>query len=241
MLSDLAKVALKSIPTIRVYGTDCNYLSTIYPIATSFGLKINQGFWFNSPDTTSTIEAANLLVAYCQQNGWDVIDFITVGNEVINESYLTPAQLASVISTVGDILKQGGYTGDITTSEPPVSFERYPELCDADIDFVGINPHSYFDVSISASQAGTFVLGQKQIVENICKNKEVRITETGYPSKGNTNGLNVPSADNQRAAIKSILEVVGSDVTILTMYNDLWKQPGSYNVEQWFGAYDLLS
>lgn len=240
--SDLQKIVDKNIPSIRVYGTDCNYLSTVVPIAQKLGLKINQGFWFSSTGDSSVNEAAAAVVSWAQENTWDVFEFFTIGNEAINQGYMSVDELLSIMKEVRDILQDGGFEGNFTTSEPPVSFENHPELCKSDmLDIVGINPHSYFDADIDASQAGSFVAGQKKIVEEICTGKKVFITETGYPSQGNTNGLNVPSKENQAIAIKSILDTVGSEVTILTMYNDFWKDPGSYGIEQYFGAYDLLN
>lgn len=242
--SDLESIAAKSIPSIRVYGNDCNYLSTVLPIAKSLGLKVNQGFWFSNTDLLQITANAVALAAYANsvENGWDLFDYITIGNEAINSGFMNASELTAIIKSIKSTLKDAGYTGYFTTSEPPVTFEKYPELCDGDlIDFVGINPHSYFDADIDASQAGPFVAGQKAIVENICTSKQVVVTETGYPSQGDTNGLNVPSKENQKIAIKSILDTLGSDATLLTFRNDMWKDPGAYNIEQYFGIYDIIN
>ncbi|GMM37699.1 putative glucan endo-1,3-beta-D-glucosidase [Saccharomycopsis crataegensis] len=241
--SDLQKISDRSIPAIRVYGTDCNYLDTVLPIASSLGIKVNQGFWFSSTDLDPIQESAAALIAYVKTTteGWDLFECITIGNEAINGGYMEASSLMTIITAIKKTLRNSGYNGLITTAEPPVSFEDNPELCSGDLlDFVAINPHSYFDASIDATQAGSFVVGQQKIVEDICPGKEVIISETGYPSSGDTNGLNVPSAENQKAAIKSILECTNGEVTILTMYNDMWKSPGSYNIEQYFGVYELL-
>lgn len=69
---------------------------------------------------------------------------------------------------------------------------------------------------------------------------DVVVTETGYPSAGITNGKNVPSPLNQKIAIQNIFDIVGTNVTILTTFNDYWKQPGNYGIEQSFGIIQLL-
>lgn len=241
--SDLELIAGKGIKKIRVYGTDCNNFEGILPQCSKLGIKVNQGVWFTPGGGTSSIDGSvDDIISYGKSNGWDVFDFITVGNEAINDNYLTVSELMGKISSVKLQLKSNGYNGKVATSEPPVSFQRHPELCTkSDIDIVGINPHSYFDTSIGASQAGTFVSGQKLMVEGICGSKPVLITETGYPSQGDSNGLNQPSPDNQRKAIQSIIESTGSDCTILTTFNDFWKQPGPHGIEQYFGAITLFN
>ncbi|GMG34815.1 unnamed protein product [Ambrosiozyma monospora] len=69
---------------------------------------------------------------------------------------------------------------------------------------------------------------------------DIVVTETGYPSAGDQNGKNIPSAANQIIALTSILSDYGSDVTILSTYNDYWKSPGQYGIEQSFGAINLF-
>lgn len=241
---DLQLIKSKGIYEIRVYGTDCNYTSTILPIAASLGIKVNQGFWISDAGVdsitvpvTNFIEAVNAATDY----DWTLFSFITIGNEAIISNYCTVDELIAKIATVKSQLRTAGYTGKVTTSEPPVSFENNPELCtDSEIDFVGINPHSYFAPTYYAYQAGVFVKGQVEIVQSVCPGMDIFVTETGYPHGGDVNGNNDPTPENQLIALQSIFDDYGTDVTILTTFDDLWKQPGQYNIEQKFGMIDLL-
>ena len=238
--SDLQIIKNKGVSHIRVYGTDCNSLETVEPACAKLGIKINQGLWISSAGVDSINEPLQLLLAYGQSNGWDIFDYITVGNEAINSGYCTVSDLINKIKSVKTQLRAAGYTGDVTTSEPPVSFEKYPELCtESEIDFVGINPHSYFDPYCDAAGSGEFVKGQVEIVQKSCGTSKVVITETGYPSHGDVNGKNVPSNENQLIAVQSILDL-NSDVTILSFINDYWKNPGPYGIEQYFGINPIL-
>lgn len=204
-------------------------------------MKINQGFWIDSDGVNSIDGGVDALIAWAQENTWDVFDFITIGNEAVQAGYASVGELIDKISSVKSRLRAAGYNGRVTTSEPPVIFEQHPDLCtSSDIDFVGINSHSYFDVNSSADEAGSFVQGQIRIVQRICGDLDVVVTETGYPSSGNDNGRNHPSEDNQRIAIEALLDVVGSDITILSTYNDYWKAPGDYGIEQSFGVIQLF-
>lgn len=239
--SDLELIKSKGIPLVRIYGNDCNYLETVLPVCQSLGLKVNQGFWIGSSGVDSIDDAVDGLIQYASESGWDVFEYLTIGNEAIISQFCSVSDLINKISSVKSKLEAAGYTGKVTTAEPPVIFQRSPELCNsASIDFVSINSHSYFDPNSSAESSGSFVKNQKEMIEGICSGMEIQITETGYPSQGDTYGGNVPSVENQRLAIANILEETNGKVTILTLYNDYWKNPGPYGIEQSFGIIDLL-
>lgn len=236
--SDLNYIKNKGISHIRTYGTDCESLKSVLSVSKDLGIGVNQGVWMSDQGPSSLKQPLEDLSDYIKQNGDDVFDFITVANEAVIMGYATVDELLDTIKSAKKQLQAAGYTGQITTAEPPVSFNQHTDLCDDDspIDFVSINPHSYFNVDVDASQAGSFVKSEKDLVVKSCPNKKVVITETGYPSAGDTNGKNVPSLENQQIALKSLLEECGSDITILSTYNDYWKNPGPYNIEQHFGA-----
>ena len=245
VLSDLQLIQSKGVKELRVYGNDCNYLTTVLPVAKKLGLMINQGFWISSAGANSIDAAVDDLIKYITSGAasysWEIFSYFTVGNEAIIANYCSVDDLISKISQVRGKLEAAGYNGLITTSEPPVTFENNPQLCtEAQIDFVGINPHSYFDTYSSAETSGIFVKGQIELVKQYCGDKNIVVTETGYPNGGIQNGNNIPSPDNQRIAVQSILDVAGVDVTILSAFEDLWKNPGPYGIEQNFGIIQLL-
>lgn len=220
-------------------------MTTVLAVSKLLGLKVNQGFWISQAGVDSIDTAVDDLITYVSSGAatysWEIFSYFTIGNEAIIANYCTVADLISKIAEVKSKLQAAGYAGQVTTAEPPVTFENHPELCtESDIDFVGINPHSYFDPYSAAADAGVFVAGQIGIVKQYCGDKHIVVTETGYPSAGIQNGKNIPSVDNQRIAVQSILDVVGTDVTILTTFEDLWKSPGAYGIEQSFGIIQLL-
>lgn len=239
--SDLELVSSKGIKKIRVYGTDCGLYDTIIPKVKDLDMKINQGFWISDAGVDSIDDSVSEFIEWGSENGYDVFDFITVGNEAINSKYCSVSDLISKIKSVKSKLKDSGYKGKITTSEPPAIFTTNPSLCkDSNIDFVGINPHSYFNTVIGAKLAGWYVTSEQSLVSKAC-DMDVVITETGYPHKGTSNGDNYPSAKNQEIAIKSIMEKTNGQVTILSTFDDMWKHPGPHGIEQYFGAINLFN
>ncbi|ANB11466.1 Scw11p [Sugiyamaella lignohabitans] len=239
---DLALIASRNIPSIRVYATDCNSLQNVQPAAQALGLKINQGFWIDNSGVDSIDQSVSDVISYGQANGWDIFKVITVGNEAVLSGYCSASDLYQKILSVKSQLRGAGYNGPVTTAEVPDTYQANPELCGTDaVDYVSVNSHSYFNPGVAASGAGQFVLSQQQLTQQYCNRNDVTISETGYPHTGDVNGLNVPSPDNQRAAIESLLQAFNGQITILTTYDDYWKQPGPYNIEQHFGAISLFN
>ena len=242
VFSDLSQIKAKGVSNVRIYGTDCNSLGTVQPAAAKLGIKINQGLWITAAGVDSLDAGLQLLINYGKTNGWDIFNYITIGNEAIHSDYCSVEQLIAKIKSVKQALKDAGYSGQVTTSEPPVVFENSPDLCtQSGIDFVGINAHAYFDQYASAQTAGSFVKGQVQLIQNVCGTNNVVVTETGYPSAGKQNGNNIPSPENQRIAIQQILDEMNGQVTVLSSFDDMWKNPGPYGIEQSFGIIDILA
>ena len=48
-------------------------------------------------------------------------------------------------------------------------------------------------------------------------------TETGWPSAGGAAGKAVPSVENQKVAIKTIVETQGKNVILFSAFDDKWK------------------
>ncbi|QBM89533.1 Exo-beta-1,3-glucanase, GH17 family [Metschnikowia aff. pulcherrima] len=238
--SDLQLIQSKGISKLRLYGADCAVTTAVLPLCMELGITVNQGFWISSAGVDSIDGYVSLVVEWAETNGWSVFDFFTVGNEAVNDGSCTVSELIDKIASVKQILNNAGYSGEVTTSEPPVTFINHPSLCtDSVIDFVGVNPHSYFNANLYAYQAGEYITAQQKQVASICS-KSAFITETGYPHKGDSYGNNVPSDENQYLALASIMKYTGGDVTILTTYDDMWKNPGPHGIEQYFGMINLI-
>ena len=109
-------------------------------------------------------------------------------------------------------------------------------LCDIS-DYLAVNCHPYFS-GIEALTSGTWLQQQTAQLKSHCNNgKDILITESGWPNAGNTLGQAVPSTESQVLALQSLGKVMGHQVVMFTMYNDYWKDPGPYNVEQRWGIY----
>ncbi|KAK9462263.1 glycoside hydrolase superfamily [Lipomyces oligophaga] len=240
--SDFELIVSKQIMTVRIYGTDCDSISTVEGQLDDYGLTVVQGLWIDDTGVDSIDTGLDDLITWGSENSnWDLVEMIIIGNEAVSNGYCTADELLTKITSVRTQLQDAGYTGPITTAESPDIFINNASLCQSDsLDLVGINSHPYFDASSSAESAGTFNENQIALTKAACNDKEVFITESGYPSAGIVNGGNVPSVANQKIAIEKILEASQGNLIIFTVYNDLWKSLGPYGVEQSFGIIDLL-
>lgn len=232
---DLYLIKSKGFKLIRVYDVDCYFFSTILPVSKNLNIKIAQGLRIqnNVNDVNGSLDE---IISYSKINGWDIFEFFIVGNEVVFENKVSSNDLLQKISEIREIFKINGYDRAFTTAEPAVIYKFNNDLCHSNVlDFIGINSHPYFNPSISHLEAGSFVRNEIIEIESIC-GKKARVLESGYPSQGNHNGLNVPSFDHQKIAIKSIIENTDSDVILLSTFDDFWKVQNNFNIEHHFGV-----
>ena len=124
VLSDLQLIHSKGINELRVYGNDCNYLSTILKAAKQTGFKVNQGFWISDAGVNSIDTAVDDFISYVTSGsggfGWKLFSYLTIGQQWL----LFCFRLISKISEVKGKLQNAGYSGKVTTSEPPSPLKR---------------------------------------------------------------------------------------------------------------------
>ncbi|PQE28086.1 cell wall glucanase protein [Rutstroemia sp. NJR-2017a WRK4] len=224
--------------TVRLYGVDCNQITTGIVAAKKYGFKIFAGLYNYgsvSADAQTLITAVN--------GDWSTISTIAVGNEWVNNGVTDPAGVATAVSTVKGLLKAAGYTGKLVSVDTLAATKQYPALCNnADIDFCAVNCHPFFDTNTDAASAGSFITTQitelRALLSN--PNMEIVITETGWPSSGTSHDKAVVSKDAQTtaiAAIKSAFSSNQSNLFLFSTFNDYWKVNSAalYNAEQAWG------
>lgn len=240
--ADVASIADAGFTVLRVYSTDCDTLTSVGPAAAKYGVKLITGIFISevgcangSPDVDDQISALK------EWGQWDLVELMTVGNEALYDGYCTAQELVDLISHVKSELSD--YTGPYTTTDIVAAWQEteVQELvCDA-VDVVAANVHSYFSADTAPIDAGDFVKGQIEIVEQACGgSKKGYVLECGYPTAGATNGLNIPSVANQKIAITSIQEAIGDRVVFFSLFDDQWKEPGTCECEQHWGVGSLF-
>ncbi|GMM34115.1 hypothetical protein DASC09_014400 [Saccharomycopsis crataegensis] len=228
--SDFAK--LTDFDVIRIYDTDCSQVENVLQ-AKSDSQKIFVGIFYVSSIDSSVSTIASAVGSY---GSWDDIYAVSVGNELVNNNEASVSDIQSYISQAKSALSAHNYNGKVVSVDTFNAVIAHTELCTAG-DFIAINAHAFFDSTCSAANAGEWLKKTIEEVASACNvdSDQILITESGWPSAGNDNGDAIPGEDNQTTAISAIKETVGDQVLLFTAFNDLWKQPGAFDVEQHFG------
>lgn len=225
--------ALSGYSIIRLYGVDCDQVAQVLKAKTS-SQKIFAGI-YDVSDISGGVET--LASAVKSYGSWDDIYTVSIGNELVNAGSATPSQIGTYVSEGRSALKSAGYTGSVVSVDTFIAVINNPDLCQYS-DYMAVNAHAFFDGQIASADAGSWVLQQIQRVWTACGGeKNVLITETGWPHKGDTNGVAVPSKANQQSAISSIKSTCGDSSIIFTAYDDLWKTDSgsTFNAEKYWG------
>lgn len=223
--------AISDFAMVRIYGTDCNQTATVLSAASAKNINVFAGVY----DVTQVSSEIQTIIDAVNGN-WNNIHTVSIGNEGVNDDAYTVADVVSAIGTARSQLQSAGYTGNVVTVDTFVAMIANPELCQAS-DYAAANCHAFFDGSVTAQDAGKWVLGQAQRVSEACGGKDTMITETGWPSQGDTNGVAVPSEQNQVDAINSIKSAFSNNIVLFSAFNDYWKQnnAGTYGAEHYWG------
>lgn len=220
---------------IRLYSVDCLGIENVVAAISSLQ-KLFLGIWTIDAWATDLPSMAEQVLT--GSRGWDAVHTVSIGNEVVNLGTNTVAQVKSAVSSARLWFKSNAsdYSGYIVAVDTLAAVMADSSMCDIS-DYLAVNCHPYFS-GVEALTSGTWLKTQADSLQSLCNNgKDILITESGWPTYGDTIGLAVPSEDDQYLAIKAIATEMGSEVIMFTTYNDYWKDPGAYNVEQHWGIY----
>lgn len=226
---------LRSYGLIRLYNVDC---SGIQNVMKNLGpnQKAYLGVW--SIDNLNNDLGSLKEQVESSSRGWSGVHTIAIGNELVNAGTKTPSQIQDAVNEARSWLKSNAssFSGYVVSVDTLAAVMKDKLMCDIS-DYLAVNCHPYFS-GVEASTSGSWLKQQVNQLKQHCGNgKEVLVTESGWPTSGNTVGKSVPSISNQMLAVKSLGDVMGELVIMFTTYNDYWKNPGPYNVEQHWGIY----
>jgi exo-beta-1,3-glucanase (GH17 family) len=237
--SDLQAIKGKGFTTVRLYATDCSGLINVGASAKTYGLQIIMGVYIDTSGIAGATAQLGEIATWGKQGNWGLISLLVVGNEAIFNNYCTASELAGFISLARSTWAAAGYTGPITTAEPVSSFVSSASTLCSVIDVAGANIEPFFDGSVVAANAGTFVSSQLSMVKAACPGKPAYNLECGWPTSGSPNGASIPGTSEQAAAMSDITSKVGDFTVVFSYTNDAWKAPGQFGVEQYFGCASL--
>ena len=233
--SDIASElsTLSGYDIIRLYGVDCDQVSAVLQ-AKSSNQKLFLGIYYVNAIEDGVSAIKDAINAH---GSWDDVYAVSIGNELVNMGEATVSQVGSYVEKGRSALSSAGYNGPVVSVDTFIAVINNPGLCEHS-DFMAVNAHAYFDYNTAAEDSGKWVMEQIERVWGACQgNKNVMITESGWPSQGQTLGKAVASKENQKSAIESIKSVCGNSVILFTAFNDYWKADGAYGCEKYWGIF----
>ncbi|KAI8959506.1 glycoside hydrolase superfamily [Daldinia sp. FL1419] len=233
--ADFALIA-KDYGVIRLYGVDCDQVATAYAAAKKHGNKLFLGIF-----DINAIQDGVSTMADGVKNDWDIVDTVSIGNELVNDGGATVDQSISALNQARSLLRDAGYQGPVVIVDTFVAILAHPELCD-ESDYCAVNVHPFFDPNTGADGAGSFVTNTVSNIRSKLSdsNKRIVVTETGWPWQGEANGDAVPGMDQQTTALSSIKKAYAanaSNLILFTAFNDMWKKAdaATFMAEQYWG------
>ncbi|KAG5985306.1 hypothetical protein E4U55_006786 [Claviceps digitariae] len=227
---------------IRVYGTDCNQVSMLHSAAKAHKMKLFLGIWKPS----SVQDEADKIIAGLNGD-WDIVHTVSVGNELVNNGQASPQEIIRAVSQARSILRAAGYNGPVVAVDTFTAVLAHPELCN-ESDYCAVNAHAFFDSTTSPSECGQWLQNTISNIRSVISDhdKKIVITETGWPTRGASNGRAVPGLENQKVALHSIKQQFSSNpenIFLFSAFNDLWKKEdmATFNTDRYWGIEGAVS
>lgn len=179
---------------IRTYGTESG-LEYIGPVAHEMGLKTAIGAWL-SGDTEANDRQINELI---NESKAGYVDLAIVGSETLLRNDLTEDQLIKYIKYV----KKAVPGVNVTTADTYDQLLKHPRVM-AECDVIMYNSYPYWK-GVSIDDAIEIQDNVYKSIADQVKNKSITVSETGWPSAGNTIGSAVPSPQNSTRYFKEFV------------------------------------
>jgi exo-beta-1,3-glucanase (GH17 family) len=156
-------------------------------VAHSLNLQVALGAWLSRDLAANELEISNLISA--AQSGQ--ADMAIVGSEVLRRGDLSATQLIEYINRVRQAIPAGI---PVSTGEVYGLLIANPSVISA-VNLLMVNFYPYWEGS-SIDTAIALLHGRYQQVAALAGGKTIIVSETGWPSCGNTVGAAIPSPEN---------------------------------------------
>jgi len=194
-------------------------------LAKEMGFKTLVGAWISSDIENNEKELSSLKTLLSQ----GVVDMASVGNEVLFRNDINADVLYDYIGQIKKV------AGNIPTGYVDVYYEviKHPKLSEIS-DILMINCYPYWE-GADIQFASLYIQEMYHKVAQISGGKKIVITETGWPSKGQTVKDAVPSNENVMRYFAEISEW-GSSKNVEIFYFSSFDESWKIHFEGWAGT-----
>lgn len=215
---------------VRIFSST-NGNEEVPRIAHEKKLKTLVGAWIDSNEENNEIEIANLIEIAKAGHA----DMIAIGNEVLLREDLEVEQLISYIQRV----KAAVPSIPVGYVDAYYMFVNYPEIVDAcDVLFANCYP---FWEHCSIEIAVEYMKKMYELAVKNAKGKPVIISETGWPTKGESYGGAVPSyANAMNYFIQSVSWARNESILMFyfSSFDEIWKMSHEGEYGAYWGLWD---
>ncbi len=180
------KVLADHTSWIRVFSST-NGHEMIPKMAKQMGLKVMMGAWIGKDSEKNNLEITSLIRLLKEGN----VDIACVGNEVLFRGDQNEETILNYIRHV----KNNAMGVPVCYVDIYNEYINHPKLVEA-TDKVLINGYPFWE-GANIEHAGLYLQEMYNKTKAISNGKEIMITETGWPSKGDVSGEAVPNETNQ--------------------------------------------
>ncbi len=154
------------------------------------------------------------------QSGNPRIKALIVGNEVLHRGDFSVEQYIQYVRQVKKKVQV-----PVATAELLHSWLEHPELA-AEVDILGVQIYPYWG-GLTIEKAALNTLESVQQLQKTFPNKQIILTEFGWPTDGGTIGEAVASAENAGRYLKEVIPLLNQnkiDYLYFAMTDEKWKQ-----------------
>ncbi|GEM_PF-22032 len=201
-------------------------------IAKENNLKTVVGAWISDDEKRNKEEIKNLISLAKSGN----VDVAVVGNEVLLRNELSENELLNYINQVAEKIPKNIPVGYVDSYS---IYDQYPSLIQA-CDILLINCYPFWE-GVDVSKSAAYLRHMYKIIADQSGGKEVWISETGWPSDGESTHLSKPSNIN---VMKYFINVnkwaKKEDIKLFyfSSFDESWKIHHEGDVGQRWGIWD---
>lgn len=201
-------------------------------IAAELGMKTMVGAWLGPDEAKNEKEIAGLIKL--ANDG--CVDIAAVGNEVLYRNDLSAAQLLNHLRTVRAAIPASIQVGYV---DAYYEFTLHPEIVDA-CDVILANCYPYWE-GCGLEHSLVYMKQMYQQAVNAGRGKKVIITETGWPSQGESFEGAHPSEVNAMAYFINAQQWCTQDnidLFYFSSFDESWKVGAEGDVGAYWGIWD---
>jgi exo-beta-1,3-glucanase (GH17 family) len=180
---------------VRTYGVSGG-MEDVPHIAHNLKLKAAIGAWLSKNKAYNEKEFEILIYEAKRGN----VDLAIIGNEVLLHNYLKSAELISYMRR----FRAQAPNVPVTTAEVDTELIKRPEII-SECDIIMANFHPYWE-GVNVNDAIPWLETRYKRLKDLAKGKEVIISETGWPSAGESVGAAVASPENSVLFFNNFLD-----------------------------------